>query len=97
MKQVNTITIEEFLEIIGNKSKKEDINLMFYFSRWSVADNSEMYLVSPITLLLWFYRNGFECSEEPSDDLYDKFDNVYVIINESSFVNESFVEEKEEV
>jgi len=92
MKKVNIITVEEFLSMIGNKSDVEDIKLMLYLSRWSVADSGEMFLVSPITFMLWFYRSAFECTEEPSEELYTKFEDVYVMINELSFTNKQGVE-----
>jgi hypothetical protein len=91
MKQYNTITLEEFLQVIGNQSPVNDIKDMLNYTRWSTQDPNEIILVNPILLLLWFYRSNFDSTEEPSEELYNKFNDIYVIV-ETSLSNE-----KEEV
>jgi len=86
MKQVNTISFEEFLSSIKCEDDELEVYKRLVYSRWisSMTMEDDSVLVTPYTLTIWFLHNGFQAGRELDDELFSSWDNTFVILNSST-------------
>lgn len=84
MKELRTITLQEYLTMIKSKSPIEDVVDRLLYSKWSSAmEGDNTIIVEPYHLTIWFLQNGLENEIDLTYDLIIsmKSETDYVLLD----------------